>query len=371
VLQAIGPDLQGRSVIVYCSVGIRSTQLADRLQAGLKSHGAGQVANLSEGLFGWHNAGLPLQQGAEETSYIHPYNSLWGQLVRRQDLIAYQPVAAGLTPLKTSGVNEMLVRLGAFLGVFILLAAAETFYPRRLRTLPRRTRWQSHFGMLALATVLVRLVAIFFPLVGAAVAALYAAQHGLGLFHWLNLPDWIEIALAVVLFDLAIWAQHVVTHHVPILWRLHMVHHADRDLDASSALRFHPIEILLSALYKLVVILCLGPTVIAVIAFEILLNAAAMFNHANWALPEKLDRILRQAIVTPDMHRIHHSVLLKEHHRNFGFCLSIWDRLFGTYKAAPDAGQDGMTIGLARWQKDGQPAQLSWLLRLPFIRQSN
>jgi sterol desaturase/sphingolipid hydroxylase (fatty acid hydroxylase superfamily) len=208
-------------------------------------------------------------------------------------------------------------------------------------------------------------------LVGATAAARFAAQHGWGLFNLVEFPLWLEIGCAVILLDLAIWAQHVVTHHVPLLWRFHSIHHIDRDFDASSALRFHPVEILFSAFYKLALILILGPATLAVIAFEMLLNASAMFNHANWALPEKLDQVLRLVVVTPDMHRIHHSVIRAEHDRNFGFCLSIWDRLFGTYKAMPDFGHDAMTVGLQPWQDDDRPARLGWLLRQPFIDQKS
>ena len=372
VLRAIGLDLKGRTIIVYCSVGVRSTRLAERVRERLKSRGVRRIANLSEGIFGWHNAMRPLMRGTQATPYVHPYDVLWGQLLHQQDLTAYAPVLSGMVPVESApGFSGTALRLSIFLGVFALLALAETMRPRRPRLLSRRIRWPSHFGMLGLATVLVRFAAFVFPLVGATAAAIYAAGQGWGLFHWLSMPEWIEILLAIVLLDLAIWAQHVATHHVPVLWRLHMVHHADRDLDASSALRFHPIEMLLSAFYKLAVILILGPAVIAVVAFEVVLNASAMFNHANWALPERLDRILRLAIVTPDMHRIHHSALRSEHNRNFGFCLSIWDRMFASYKTAPDAGQVGMTIGLADWQKDDRPARLGWLLRLPFIRQSS
>jgi sterol desaturase/sphingolipid hydroxylase (fatty acid hydroxylase superfamily) len=261
---------------------------------------------------------------------------------------------------------EGLLRLGVFAGIFLLLALAEWLHPRRVPSMPRGRRWLAHFGMLGLATLVVRAVMLVLPLVGATAAALFAKQRGWGVFNATDWPLWLEVALAIVLLDFAIWAQHVATHHVPWLWRLHRVHHADRDLDASSALRFHPGEILLSAFYKLFIILALGPAVVAVIAFEVILNAGAMFNHANLALPQRVEALLRLLIVTPDMHRIHHSVLRAEHNRNFGFCLSVWDRMFGTYKAAPDAGQTGMTIGLAEWQEDDRPARLGWLLRMPF-----
>jgi sterol desaturase/sphingolipid hydroxylase (fatty acid hydroxylase superfamily)/rhodanese-related sulfurtransferase len=368
ILKATGPDLKNRTIIVYCSVGMRSTQLASRLYEGLKAQGADRIANLSGGIFGWHNDKRHLVQNTQTTSYVHPYNSRWGRLVKQQDLTAYAPLVSGRKLKKNFRLNEPTFRLGAFLGVFTLLALAESLRPHRLRLFPRRQRWLAHFGMLSLATALVRLIALFFPLIGATTAAVYMAQEGWGLFHWLNLPIWIEIIFAVLLLDFAVWTQHVATHYVSILWRFHLVHHADRDLDASSALRFHPIEILLSALYKFVLIFILGPAVVAVIIFEVLLNASAMFSHANLALPAQLDRVLRRVIVTPDMHRIHHSVLRAERDCNFGFCLSIWDHIFGTHKMMPNGGQDGMTIGLPNWQENERCTKLTWLLGQPFHR---
>jgi sterol desaturase/sphingolipid hydroxylase (fatty acid hydroxylase superfamily) len=169
----------------------------------------------------------------------------------------------------------------------------------------------------------------------------------------------------VVLLDFAIWLQHVLSHRVPALWQVHQVHHADRDFDVTTALRFHPVEIGLSMLYKVVWVLALGAPVAAVIIFEVILNAFAIFNHANVALPGRLDRALRVVIVTPDMHRVHHSVLAREHHNNFGFNLSVWDRVFGTYTAQPRDGHDGMTIGLPQFQSEA-PARLAWSLSLPF-----
>ena len=366
VLAAIGPQLGGRDVVFYCSVGVRSTKLAVRMRNDLQQRGAARIINLSQGIFGWHNSARPLARALQETPFVHPYNLLWGQLVTHQNLAAYVPVLPGQNTPKTFFVGEAYLRLGAFLGIFALLALAETLRPRRPRIMPRTQRWLAHFGMLGLATLLVRIIIIGFPLIGATAAALFVAQQDWGLFHALHWPGWLEALLAILLLDFAIWAQHVITHNVPLLWRLHRVHHADRDLDASSALRFHPFEILFSALYKLVIILALGPAIIAVIAFEILLNASAMFNHANLALPLRLDALLRLVIVTPDMHRIHHSATASEQERNFGFCLSIWDRIFATYKAAPDAGQADMIVGLQEWQSDNRPAQLAWSLGLPF-----
>ena len=196
-------------------------------------------------------------------------------------------------------------------------------------------------------------------------AAMLAEIHGIGLLHFVVWPVWLEIALAVIVLDFAIWLQHVASHRIPMLWRLHRMHHADVDIDVTTALRFHPIEIGLSMLYKVVWVFLLGPSTLAVMLFEIVLNGCAMFNHANVALPERLDRILRPLAVTPDMHRIHHSVIEREHHSNFGFNLSIWDRAFGTYTVEPTNGHAGMRIGLPAYQSDA-PTRLGWNLWLPF-----
>lgn len=265
------------------------------------------------------------------------------------------------------GFSEPVVRISVFLGVFIIFSCLEAIFPKRVRRSPRLNRWFTNLSMLALATGLIRVATMLAPLIAGVAAAGLAASLGFGLFHLVDAPFWVEIMLAVALLDLAIWAQHWLTHHVPVLWRLHRVHHADLDLDASSALRFHPIEMVLSAVYKLVVILLLGPAAIAVVIFEILLNASAMFNHANLQLPTGLDRALRSVFVTPDMHRIHHSVILAEHNRNFGFFLSIWDRLLGTYRSEPERGQIGMTLGLPDYQ-DKPTQRLSWSLLFPFMR---
>ena len=261
--------------------------------------------------------------------------------------------------------NEAWLRLGMFLGAFAMCALGESMLPRRPRHFGRARRWFVNFSMLGIATLVVRSLALLFPLLGATMAAAFAAHQGCGLFHQLAWPGWLELAVAAIALDLAIWTQHLASHHVPLLWRLHSVHHSDRDLDASSALRFHPLEILISAALKLIAVVALGASAEAVILFEIVLYASAMFNHANMTLPAWLDRPARLLFVTPDMHRIHHSAIRAEHDRNFGFCLSVWDRLFGTYKAQPDAGQLAMTIGLEQWQND-RPAQLFWSLRLPF-----
>ncbi|MBR9834699.1 MAG: sterol desaturase family protein [Alphaproteobacteria bacterium] len=265
------------------------------------------------------------------------------------------------------GLSEPQLRLGIFLVVFLVFSALEALFPRRARRAPRLHRWFTNLSMLMLATGLIRALAILAPLLAGVAAAGLSASLGFGLFHLIDAPAWLEIALGVALLDLAIWGQHWATHNVPLLWRLHRVHHADLDLDASSALRFHPVEMVLSAAYKLVIILALGPAAIAVVIFEILLNASAMFNHANLNLPLWLDRILRPIFVTPDMHRIHHSVNRAEHDRNYGFCLSIWDRMLGTYRADPERGQIGMTLGLEPCQ-DKPTERLSWSLWFPFMR---
>ncbi|MEQ1652489.1 MAG: sterol desaturase family protein, partial [Hyphomicrobium sp.] len=194
-----------------------------------------------------------------------------------------------------------------------------------------------------------------------------AGTHGIGVLNWIAWPSWLETLIAVVVLDFAIWVQHVTTHKVPVLWRLHQVHHADVDIDVTTAIRFHPIEIGLSILWKIVCVLALGASVWAVLLFEILLNACAMFSHANIRLPAALDGVLRVFVVTPDMHRVHHSVLRHEHNSNYGFNLSVWDRLFSTYRAQPEKGHDAMTIGLTPYQSD-EPTRLGWSLSLPFRR---
>ena len=223
--------------------------------------------------------------------------------------------------------------------------------------------------IVGLGVALVRVLALLaqalaVPLVAIA-AADFAEARGWGLLNAIVLPAWLEWALAVVILDFAIWLQHLASHKVPLLWRLHQVHHADVDIDVTTALRFHPIEIGLSMLYKTVWVLVLGATAFAVLAFEIILNACAMFNHANVRLPGPLDRVLRTVLVTPDMHRVHHSTLRREHDSNYGFNLSIWDRVFRTYTAQPAAGHQGMTIGLPAFQND-KPTGAAWSLSLPF-----
>lgn len=261
--------------------------------------------------------------------------------------------------------NDALIRLGFTLGIFAIMALAEAARPRRARRQPRATRWITNWGMVAVSAALLRLLALTVPLLAVG-AAIDAGRQGWGLFNALALPFAAELVLSVLILDFLIWAQHLITHKVPILWRLHRVHHADRDIDASTALRFHPLEIGFSMLIKIGAVYALGIDPISVIVFEVMLNGMAIFNHANLALPTRADAFLRAFVVTPDMHRIHHSTDRDEHDTNYGFSLSLWDRLFGTYRATPAKGHEEMTIGL-QWQDD-RPSRLGWSLLLPFRR---
>lgn len=256
--------------------------------------------------------------------------------------------------------HEAELRLACFLAVLGLMAFAELWAPRRAATLPKAQRWKINLSLVALNTVLVRLV-----LPSSAVGvALLAAEKDIGLFNQIDLPLWLSGFLAIVLLDLIIYFQHVLFHSLPWLWRLHRVHHADLDLDVTTGTRFHPAEIFLSMLIKYAAILTLGAPVGAVLLFEIILSAMAMFTHSNIALPQALDERVRKIFVTPDMHRVHHSVVPEEANSNFGFNLSLWDRLLGTYRSQPAAGHDGMTIGLAQL-RDPEALTLPRLLTLP------
>jgi sterol desaturase/sphingolipid hydroxylase (fatty acid hydroxylase superfamily) len=261
--------------------------------------------------------------------------------------------------------SEVLWRGGVFLALFSLFASLEAMAPRRQRNLLRARRWPTNLAITVLNTLALRGLAFLLPLLAIG-AALDAAAQGWGLFNRVAWPFWVELVAAVLILDLAIWAQHLVTHKVPLFWRFHRMHHADRDMDVTTGFRFHPVEILASMGLKIGLIYLLGPTALAVLVFEILLSGTALFNHANLALPIRLDRALRLVLVTPDMHRVHHSVQRDEHDSNYGFCLSVWDRIFRTHVPEPMAGHDAMTVGL-EWQ-DERPARLGWSLGLPFRR---
>jgi sterol desaturase/sphingolipid hydroxylase (fatty acid hydroxylase superfamily) len=262
--------------------------------------------------------------------------------------------------------SEPGIRLSIFGGVLVAMIVWELLAPRRTLTTSRPLRWLSNLGLVFLNSLMLRLVA---PL-GLVGVALLAESRGWGLFRYLALPGWLSVVASVVLFDLAIYLQHVMLHAIPLLWRLHLVHHADLDFDVTTGLRFHTLEILLSFGIKAAVILLLGPLAVAVVAFEVLLNATSMFNHGNVRMPAWLDRLLRWFVVTPEMHRVHHSVIVQETNSNFGFNLPWWDFLLGTYRAQPAEGHTGMTIGLSLLRDERRSGRLHWMLLLPFISPS-
>ena len=259
--------------------------------------------------------------------------------------------------------NEIAVRLGAFVGVLALMASWEALAPRRALAVSKARRWASNLGIVFLNGALLRFI---FPATAVAIAV-HAQDRGWGLLNQHDVPLALAVVASVIALDLAIYLQHVMFHAVPALWRLHRVHHADLDFDVTTGARFHPIEILLSMLVKMAVIVVIGPPAVAVMIFEMLLNATAMFNHANVRLPLVADRLLRLLVVTPDMHRVHHSVEEHETNSNFGFNLSLWDRLFRTYKAQPDAGHERMTIGIRGYRAPKLVSDLPGMLVLPFL----
>lgn len=256
---------------------------------------------------------------------------------------------------------DAYIRLGAFALVFVIVAAAEFLWPRRKLILSRKKRWPSNIGVALLNILLVRFGV---PITLAAFAALVQHHHWgmLSLFEW---PFWVEIFLSVILLDLVIYAQHVVFHRIPVLWRLHRVHHADTEIDVTTALRFHPIEILISLTIKFTAVAVIGVSAETILLFEIILNACAMFNHGNIHLPPALDKALRPFLVTPDMHRVHHSVIVDETNSNYGFNISLWDRLFRTYRAQPKAGHLQMIIGLNEF-REVEEARIDKILTQPF-----
>ncbi len=259
--------------------------------------------------------------------------------------------------------NEVTIRLGFFFGVFGVMALWELLAPRRKLSVNKPLRWANNIGLVFLNSFVLRLL---FPAAAVGVAV-FAAQQGWGLLNYYSLPFAVSVLIAVITMDFVIYIQHVMVHAIPLLWRLHRVHHADLDYDVTTGARFHTLEIILSMLIKFATILLLGPPVVAVIIFEVMLNATAMFNHANVKLPAGVDRILRWVFVTPDMHRVHHSVEDNEANSNFGFSLTWWDRLFGTYIAQPRAGHEGMTIGIHKYRDENKVDRLPGMLMLPFI----
>ena len=242
--------------------------------------------------------------------------------------------------------NEATIRLAIFLGILVAMAIWEVAAPRRRIEIPRVIRWTNNLGVVVIDTILVRLT---YPIVAVGLA-LTAQENGWGLFNIFEAPTWVAVLASIIILDLAIYLQHVMFHAVPALWRLHRMHHADQAIDVTTGLRFHPIEILMSMGVKFAVVLALGPPAVAVLVFEVILNATAMFNHSNVRIPLNIDRVLRLFVVTPDMHRVHHSIDRAETDSNYGFNLPWWDRLLGTYTAQPRKGHEDMTIGIEQFR---------------------
>ncbi len=258
---------------------------------------------------------------------------------------------------------EPLIRLGFFLAILILMAVWESLAPRRQLQTSKATRWFSNLGIVFIDTITLRLLVSF----SAINTAIFAESAGWGLLNHVASFYWLKVIIGVVVLDLTIYLQHAMFHGLPILWRFHMMHHSDLDFDVTTGVRFHPIEILLSMGIKMIAVSLIGISVLGVLIFEVLLNATSLFNHGNVRLNSSIDRVLRFFVVTPEMHRVHHSVIIRETNSNFGFNLPWWDRLFGTYRDQPTAGHLEMTIGLSQF-RDPKGLSLPWLLLLPFSR---
>lgn len=261
--------------------------------------------------------------------------------------------------------NEAGLRLGFFFGVLVIVALVERLHPKRKLKIKKKTRWTRNISIVAIDSVAVRVLIPF----TAASTAIYAEHQQIGLLHALPVPFILSVIISVILLDLLIYAQHVAFHYIPLFWRLHKVHHIDQEIDVTTGVRFHPVEIILSTLIKCGAVLLLGVPFIAVVIFEILLNATSLFNHGNISLPAWLDKFLRLFIVTPDMHRVHHSIIASETNSNFGFNLPWWDRLFKTYRAQPERGHINMEIGLQQY-KDASKTGLTAMLAIPFYKKS-
>lgn len=265
------------------------------------------------------------------------------------------------------GLPEPVARFGAFALLFAAMAVFELVSPRlerdEMRGAWRSRRWMTNVSMVVISSVCLRVI---FPLAAVGIA-LWAEEAGYGLFNWLEVPAWIAGIVAFIVLDFAVWLEHWASHRIPLLWRIHRMHHADNGFDFTTALRFHPLEIVLSMFWKALIVLLIGAPAVAVLIFEIVLNGTSMFNHANGRLPDALDRRLRLVLVTPDMHRVHHSSETRETNANYGFNFPFWDRLFGTYVPQPRLGHEKMEIGLKQY-RGRDSAQLGWSLLLPFRR---
>lgn len=258
--------------------------------------------------------------------------------------------------------HEPTIRLSVFVGLFAILAISEYLRPRRKLTAPKGSRWFTNAAIVVIDSVLVRLI---FPAAAVGVA-LWAQSNGYGLFNTVQAPVWVAGLVCIVALDFAVWFSHLLSHKVPMFWRFHRMHHSDTDIDVTTAIRFHPVEIILSMLYKVAWVVALGAPAWSVILFEIILNGVAMFNHSNLKLPLWLDKVLRAIVVTPDMHRVHHSTIPHETDSNYGFNFPFWDKMFGTYIPQPKLGHDEMSIGLSQWQ-DERPTKLGWALSVPLL----
>jgi sterol desaturase/sphingolipid hydroxylase (fatty acid hydroxylase superfamily) len=258
--------------------------------------------------------------------------------------------------------HEPIIRLSFFIGILLIMFILELLIPKRPLVTQKKTRWLNNLGLVILDSLILRLI---FPTAAVGIA-IWAQENHYGLFNLLNTPVYISTILSVVLLDLAIYTQHIIFHKIPLLWRFHKVHHVDQDIDVTTGLRFHPVEIILSLCIKFGIVILLGAPALGVMIFEILLNGIAMFNHSNIHLPPWLDKVLRRLIVTPDMHRVHHSIIHRETDSNYGFNLSIWDQLFKTYIAQPQKGHLKMEIGLKAYKDQNQTQKLWKMLLIPF-----
>lgn len=261
--------------------------------------------------------------------------------------------------------NLSLARLPIFIGMFIVMASLEAAWPRRERQYICHKRWLCNFACIGFYTLIIRILISAALVSSIAGFAMMLYDRSWGIFNMIDLPIWANVILSLLLLDMAIYWQHRLFHMIPFLWRFHRMHHADQDLDASTGIRFHPVEMMLSYGYKIACISLLGSHLVAVLIFEIMLNASAIFSHANVSIPTKIEAALRRVMVTPDMHRVHHSMDVKEHDSNYGFCLSVWDRIFGSYRSQPNKGHCGMDIGLKAYADLG-PSQFKWCMLLPF-----
>jgi len=260
--------------------------------------------------------------------------------------------------------SEPAIRLFSFLLMLCIMGVLELFSPKRVLTQAKLMRWLNNIGLVFVNTIIVRLL---FPTAVVGVA-LFSQSEGWGLLLYFSVPLWLAILLTIVLLDLTLYLQHVMFHALPIMWRFHRMHHADLDFDVTTGLRFHPGEIVVSLLIQSAAVLLLGPPIAGVVLFGVLLNATSLFNHSNIHMPKLIDKVVRWFIVTPDMHRVHHSDIMKELNSNFGFNLSVWDRILGTYRAQPSLGHQGMTIGLKDYRNPKQADRLLGMLWIPFIK---